>query len=130
MFGRNGVTRIADIDAVCVRFLAVVTPSFRRRRKRRPGGAALPEIRVSVKFDGACSWREFAGVVQYVDQNLLDLAGFEIKGQIARPQIGSNRDRFIVGKGRNLVEGLFQALPDIAALQVHAALNVPPYAQL
>jgi hypothetical protein len=89
-----------------------------------------PRSTDTMKLDGACPWSEFAGVVQYVNQNLLDLAGFEIKGQIAGAEIGCNRDGLVVGEWRNFVERLFQALPDVAALQIHATLHVAPNAQL
>ena len=49
---------------------------------------------------------------------------------IAGAEVGGDRDGFIVGEWRNLVQRLFQALPDIAALQVHPPLYVAPDAQL
>src|SRR6266849_5749513 len=104
MFGRDGVTGITDIDAGCVWFLNIVTPPLRCWLKGRSGSAALPEIRIPVKFDGACPGCEFAGVVQYINKNLLDLAGLEIEGLIASGEVGGDRDRFIVGKGRTCVD--------------------------
>src|ERR1039458_10144194 len=130
MFDRDGVTGITDIDAVCVRFWNGATPPLRRWWKGRFRGAALPKVRIPAKFDGTRPGSELAGVVQHINEDLLNLAGFEIEGTIARAEVGADSDRFIVGKWRNLVQRLFQALPDIAALQIHSPLNVAPHTQL
>ena len=69
---------------------------------------------------------ELAGVVQYIDQHLLDLAGFEIQGLFAGLRSAVMAIGLIVGKRRNFVQRLFQAFPHIARLQVQAALDVAP----
>src|ERR1035437_9263615 len=130
MFGRDGVTGIPDIDAVCVRVRSGAPPPLRHRWKGRSRGAALPKVRIPMKFDGTGPGSELAGVVQYINENLLDLACFEIEGMIATGEVGGDSDRFTVDKRRNLVQRLSQAPPDIAALQVPRPLNVAPDAQL
>ena len=38
---------------------------------------AIPEVRVPPHFDGSSASSELAGVIEDVDQHLLDLSGFE-----------------------------------------------------
>src|SRR5260370_39821941 len=130
VFGRDGVPGIADIDAVRVRSGNVVTAPLRRRWNGRLCGAALPEVGIAMKFDGSRPGSKFTGIVQNIDENLLYLAGFEIKKMIATSEVGGDRNGFIVSEGRNLMQRLLQAFADIAALQIQPPLHVASDAQL
>ena len=83
-----------------------------------------------MKFDGSRPRSKFTGIVQNIDENLLYLAGFEVKKMLATTQVCGDRNGFIVGEGRNFMQSLFQAFADIAALQIHTTLDMATDAQL
>src|ERR1019366_8322732 len=130
MFGRDGFAIIENVDTVGVGLRIGVTPALHRCRKGRFRCAALPKIGISAKLDGTCPGSELAGIVQDIDENLLDLARFKIEGMLARYKVGGDSDRLVLGEWSNLMQRLFQALPNIAWPQVRSPLYVAPDAQL
>ena len=95
---RDGVPGIANVDALGVGFLPIVEAPFRGRRKCGPGFAALPKERVPAYFNNARLRSKFTGIVQYIDEHLFNLPGFEEKGEFGWRQVSGDRDRFIVGE--------------------------------
>src|SRR5260370_40703037 len=83
-----------------------------------------------MKFDGSRPGSKFTGIVQNIDENLLYLAGFEVKKMIATGEVGGDRNGVIVSEGRNLMQRLLQAFADSAALQIQPPLHVSAEAQL
>src|SRR5262249_10546471 len=77
VFCGNGISGIANIDPVGGRLGTVPNAPFGRRWNGAGGLAAIPKIGISAQFDGSASRSEFAGVVQNVDQDLLNLPWFE-----------------------------------------------------
>src|SRR5262249_1316109 len=92
--------------------------------------AALPEKGISPNFDGAGSWCEFAGVVQNIDQNLLDLVRFEVAILIRGNQLLRNRNLFFVAERSDFMHGMMQTRPQVAFLQIGPGFYLTSHAQL
>ena len=92
MFGRDGVTGIADVDAVRVRFPERCHDAAPPPVEGRSRCAAFPKVGIPTKFDGSGPGSELTGIVQDIDENLLDLSGFEVKKVLATGEVGGDRD--------------------------------------
>src|SRR5450432_2484833 len=108
VFKRYGPSRVTDIDTVGIGLSAGPVPALCSRRNRRTAEAALPEVRVTAQFDGSCLGCEPAGIVENVDQHLLQLSRFEVEGFAGRQEIYSYGDGLVVEEWRNLMQRLLK----------------------
>src|ERR1700690_578987 len=94
---------IPNVHAIRVGCGVGVPPPFRRGRQGGGIHSALPEKRIAANFNGTGFWGELTCVIENVDENLFNLAGFEVQGKIARVEIDADCDGFLVRKGGDLV---------------------------
>src|SRR5689334_21071418 len=81
---RYPYTGVTDIDTVAVRYAVDGLSPLSARPNRRPERTPFPEERIATNVHGPIRRREFAGIVQEADQDLLNLIRVSVEIAFAR----------------------------------------------
>lgn len=127
---RNPWTGIFNIDAVgVVAGSRILKPSFTERSsgmQRVP----RPNTRESPDFDFSSSWREFAGVIEEIDEYLFNLSGFEIQHTRNRIQVHGNGNLLTLGKWIDFMQRLLNAFSNVRLVSIRLPLHLTSDAQI